>query len=481
MKRKLFCEISPFTYRLSMEKEILKRHVQDMLRKTLFARNRTEESLPVVVYRHNSLIRRRLGNVNMQLQENKATNLALAVKHIDGLIIRPGETFSVWKLIGRTSKRKGYKEGLTIAKGKPSQGIGGGLCQLSNLIHWLVLHSELSITEHHHHDGLDLFPDYGRQIPFGTGTSISYNYIDYRFRNDTRNTYQLRLWTDDEYLCGELRAMEQQPHTFHIHAENEYFSHENGVVYRNGEVYRDVIDRVSGQHLDRQLIRTNHARVMYDLPQQKKILFLHGFYASGNCVPALALKEAFKDKATVLTPDLPLHPDDAIRLIREICDREKPDILVGNSCGSFYAQMIAPIIGVPALLGNPHFKMSDFLRERIGSHQYKSPRADGKQDFTITEELVKEFEEIEAHQFFDERSGIAERDSCNIYKERVWGLFGEEDTLAHFEPLFLEHYLHSYHFPGGHTPTAEQFKTWYCPLIEKMLQEYPVNDREQAL
>ena len=87
---------------------------------------------------------------------------------------------------------------------------------------------------------------------------------------------------------------------------------------------------------------------------QKKILFLHGFYASGSCVPALALKEAFKERATVLTPDLPLHPADAIRLIREICDREKPDILVGNSCGSFYAQMISPVIGVPALLGNPH-------------------------------------------------------------------------------------------------------------------------------
>ena len=174
MERKLFCEISPFTYRLSMEKEILKRHIQDMLRKTQFAKKRTEESLPVVIYRHNSLIRRRLGNVNMQLQENKATNLALAVKHIDGLMIRPGETFSVWRLIGRTSKRKGYKEGLTIAKGKPSQGIGGGMCQLSNLVHWLVLHSELTITEHHHHDGLDLFPDFGRQIPFGTGTSISY-------------------------------------------------------------------------------------------------------------------------------------------------------------------------------------------------------------------------------------------------------------------------------------------------------------------
>lgn len=88
MKRKLFCEISPFTYRLSVEKEILKRHLRDFIGKTPFAHERTEEPLPVLVYSHNSLIRRRLGNVNMQLQENKAVNLALAVKHIDGLLIR---------------------------------------------------------------------------------------------------------------------------------------------------------------------------------------------------------------------------------------------------------------------------------------------------------------------------------------------------------------------------------------------------------
>ena len=267
MKRKLFCEICPFTYRLSMEKEILKRHMKDFLHKTCFARERTEDSLPILIYQYKSLIRRRLGNVNMQLQENKATNLALAVAHIDGLLIRPGEVFSIWKLVGRTTKQKGYKEGLTIAKGQPSQGIGGGMCQLSNLIHWLVLHSDLTIVEHHHHDGLDLFPDFGRQIPFGTGTSISYNYIDYRVKNETANTYQLRLCTDDEYLCGELRAMEHQPHTFHIHAENEYFSREGGIIYRNGQVYRDIIDRMTGQHLDSHLIRTNHAKVMYDLPQ----------------------------------------------------------------------------------------------------------------------------------------------------------------------------------------------------------------------
>ena len=188
----------------------------------------------------------------------------------------------------------------------------------------------------------------------------------------------------------------------------------------------------------------------------KKILFLHGFYASGQCVPAVALREAFEDRAVVLTPDLPLHPKEALALIRDLCNCEKPDVIVGNSCGSFYAQMIAPVIGVPALLGNPHFKMTEFLNPRIGAQRYKSPRANGNQDFIIDEALINEFAELENQQF----------QYCTPQsKDRIWGLFGEQDTLAHFEPLFLEHYTHSYHFPGGHTPTAQEVKTWYVPLI----------------
>ena len=108
------------------------------------------------------------------------------------------------------------------------------------------------------------YSDFGRQIPFGTGTSISYNYLDYRVRNDSDNTYQLRLWVDEDYLCGELRAAEPQPHTFHILIENERFTREDGVVYRNGEVYRDILDPATGRCLDSQLIRTNHAKVMYE-------------------------------------------------------------------------------------------------------------------------------------------------------------------------------------------------------------------------
>ena len=208
---------------------------------------------------------------------------------------------------------------------------------------------------------------------------------------------------------------------------------------------------------------------------KKKILFLHGFYASGQCVPALALRETFKrlqaddntqekGRVEVLTPDLPMHPKEAAIFIRDLIDYEKPDLLVGNSCGSFYAQMLAPVVGIPALLGNPHFKMTEFLRPRIGEHQYKSPRMNGKQNFVIDNALIEEFAELEASQF----------NNCNpSFKDCVWGLFGEQDTLAHFEPLFLEHYTHSFHFPGGHTPTSEEVRDWYVPLAEKMLMEYP--------
>ena len=172
MKRKLFCEISPLTYRISTKKEILMRKIRDLPLRGKFARVKQEELLPVRIKKHASLIRRRLGNVDMQLQENKAVNLSLAAPCIDRVLIRPGEIFSFWTLVGDPSARRGFRDGLVIAGGKTGSGVGGGMCQFTNLIHWMVLHSDLDIIEHHHHDGMDLFPDYGRQIPFGTGTSI---------------------------------------------------------------------------------------------------------------------------------------------------------------------------------------------------------------------------------------------------------------------------------------------------------------------
>lgn len=264
MSRKLFCEISPLTYKISTLKCRIFRNIKDMFSGCRFAKVKQEELLPVVVYKHNSLIRRKLGNTQMELQENKAVNLALSTPKVNGILIRPGETFSFWHLVGNTTVAKGYKEGVTIANSKTTPGVGGGMCQFTNLIHWMVLHSPLTITEHHHHDGFDLFPDFNRQVPFGTGTSIVYNYVDYRFKNESDRTYQLVTYVTDTHLCGELRASDNLPVKYHIKTENEHFVRRGDIVYRRGQVYRTTIDKATGDELLREMIRDNNARVMYN-------------------------------------------------------------------------------------------------------------------------------------------------------------------------------------------------------------------------
>lgn len=98
--------------------------------------------------------------------------------------------------------------------------------------------------------------------------------------------------------------------------------------------------------------------------------------------------------------------------------------------------------------------------ERIGSHEYKSPRVNGNQPLVINQTLIDEFVE-QQHQW----------DNCQVaIQENIWGIFGENDHLAHYEPLFLVHYKYSYHFSGGHTLTAEEIQKYYVPLAEQLLE-----------
>ena len=263
MARKLFCEINPLFYQISMKKERMKRRVKDLCSKDTFAREHRTEPLPNIVKAHSSILIRRLHGVDLRLQENKVTNIRLACEKINGLVIQPGETFSLWKTIGSTTARKGYKEGLVISSGKITSGIGGGMCQMGNLIHWLVLNSPLTVTELHHHSDA-LFPDERRRVPFGTGTSVCFNHIDYRFRNDTDQPVQLLTWIDGDSLCGELRSMTPFPYRYRLVEEDHYFSREEDAWYRNSKVYRIVINRETGEETAKELILNNHSKVMYD-------------------------------------------------------------------------------------------------------------------------------------------------------------------------------------------------------------------------
>ena len=221
------------------------------------------------VFKHQSMLLRPLRHVDMYLQHNKVTNLRLAIRHINGVTIRPGQTFSIWRLVGRPSAARGYLEGLVLHNGQIAKGIGGGLCQLGNLLYWMALHSDLTISERWRH-GFDVFPDVNRTIPFACGATLAYNYIDLQLSNRTSNTYQIRLWLDETHLHGELLSDFPPHHRFDVFETDHAIRQQPwGGYTRHNRIWKQATDLATGS-TSTELVAENHAIMMYEplLPGQ---------------------------------------------------------------------------------------------------------------------------------------------------------------------------------------------------------------------
>lgn len=199
MARRLFCEISPLTYRISLAKGIWLRRFKNWRSNEQFATYHKEKKLGVLV------------------------------------------------------------------NGKLVAGVGGGLCNLANTLHLLVMNSPMTVTElHHHSDALAPDPD-GVHVPYSAGTSVNYNFIDFRFRNDTYQPVQFRTWVEGDELFTELRSDKEFPTTYRLVEEDHHFhKEENGKYYRYSKIYRETLDRATGAVLKRELNWDNRSEVMFD-------------------------------------------------------------------------------------------------------------------------------------------------------------------------------------------------------------------------
>jgi vancomycin resistance protein VanW len=261
-RQRRFSERHPAAYPVAVWVNRARRRVQWLRAKTLWASDRRDEDLDIRVKPHKSLLLRSLGESEMYLQHNKVTNLGLAAGRVDGLLIRPGETFSFNRVVGNCTKRRGYVEGMRLSNGEAVPGVGGGICQLANLLHWMVLHSELTVIDRSEHS-FDPFPDNGRVLPWGTGCSIVYNYVDLQLRNDTESTFQIRVSVGPRYLEGELRVDRAQTYSYMVHSELERFYRLGDDYFRANQIWRSVIDRRTGQRVGEELVRHNCALVKY--------------------------------------------------------------------------------------------------------------------------------------------------------------------------------------------------------------------------
>ncbi|HML37255.1 MAG TPA: VanW family protein [Bacillota bacterium] len=227
-----------------------------------FAKTRRQNLLPYLQFSHHTPLLRELKDVDMQYQYNKIINLKLAVKNLDGIVVRPGETFSYWKLIGKPTAKKGYVPGMVLFCGSFHMSMGGGLCQLSNLIYWMTLHTPLTVVERYRHS-YDVFPDSNRTQPFGSGATCFYPYRDLMIRNDTDTEFQLSLKVETEDLAGGWYAGNPPRYRYEVIEKDHLFKAEYwGGFSRHNKLYRKRYT-LDGKLADEEYITENHAIMMY--------------------------------------------------------------------------------------------------------------------------------------------------------------------------------------------------------------------------
>jgi predicted esterase YcpF (UPF0227 family) len=194
------------------------------------------------------------------------------------------------------------------------------------------------------------------------------------------------------------------------------------------------------------------------MERKRKLLYVHGFASSGNSGTVMALRRHLSGW-TVVAPDLPVDPLEALELLRRLLDEEAPDIVVGTSMGGMYAQQLW---GVPRIVVNPSFEMSrSLLFGKMGRNKYMSKRKDGATEFRIDKAVVERFKEMEKHQF----DGITDDE-----KRLVVGLFGDKDPVVHFHPLMSQLYGEERcrWFSGEHRLNDELVKKVVLPVIAEL-------------
>lgn len=189
-----------------------------------------------------------------------------------------------------------------------------------------------------------------------------------------------------------------------------------------------------------------------------KIAYFHGFASSGASGTVELLRRYLPDD-DIIAPDIPMDPEEALPLLKEFCDAENPDLIIGTSMGGMYAQQMW---GFRKICVNPAFNMSRMSKVlKPGTFKYLNGRKDNAREFRITKETMQHYFVMERRQF----DGITEQE-----RQITWGLFGtEDDTTRGSYDLFRKYYPNAFRFVGGHQLNDKALHTAVLPLIKKIM------------
>ncbi len=110
---------------------------------------------------------------------NRLTNIRLALDTLNGVCIRPGETFSFNSVVGQRTTERGYKSAGAFVDGMVSEEVGGGICQVSTTLFNAAVKSNLEIVERQPHSRPVGYVDKGKDA------AVSWPSQDFKFTNNT--------------------------------------------------------------------------------------------------------------------------------------------------------------------------------------------------------------------------------------------------------------------------------------------------------
>jgi vancomycin resistance protein VanW len=138
--------------------------------------------------------------------ENKLYNLELAAKKINQYVLKPGQIFSFFKIIGNPKFH--FKKSRTIVNNGIVEDVGGGICQVSGIVYQISLTAGLEIIERHNHS-IDIYTEETRFTPLGTDATIVYGYKDLKIKNNFSFPIKFEIQIKDNYLHIKLLSTER--------------------------------------------------------------------------------------------------------------------------------------------------------------------------------------------------------------------------------------------------------------------------------
>ncbi len=180
---------------------------------------------------------------------DRTTNLRLASNKINGKVIMPGEEFSFNKIVGKRTVAAGYKNAAIFSDGQVTDGLGGGICQVTTTLYDAVVFANLQITSRRNHMFVPSYATGGRDA------TVVYGSTDFKFKNSrsypikivssvdkgiaTVSIYGYKNENDPEYeISIETNLVKTTPTSLVYDAYKIY--KQNGVVVKKEKMSRDT-------------------------------------------------------------------------------------------------------------------------------------------------------------------------------------------------------------------------------------------------